>query len=90
MGPPAEAAGHSSLLRRGLYLVRQKDFDQVARLGAVDQTQRALGSEAAHRLTRGLARNANVAGEPKNRKAELALACKAAMPHEMGIDHALD
>ncbi len=88
-GPPGEAGGHSALVRCGVYLVRQKDFGQVASLVAVDQAQRALGSETAHSVASGRVREANATGEPGNRKAELALAFEAAMAQEMGVDHAL-
>jgi hypothetical protein len=86
---PGDAGGHSFLVRRGEYLLRQKDFDLVASQGAVDQAHGALGGETAHSLARGRLRHANATGEPKNRKAELPLAVEAAMPHEMGVDHAL-
>jgi hypothetical protein len=87
--PPGEADGDWALGRRGVYLLRQKDFGQVASLGAVDQAQGALGSETAHGLASGLVREVNTAGETGNRKTELALACETAMPQEMGVDHAL-
>ena len=88
-GPPDEAGGHSFLMWCGLYLLRQKDFGHVASLSAVDQAQRALRSETAHSLARGRLRHANATGQPKNRKAELGLPFEAAMPQEVGIDHAL-
>jgi len=87
--PGREAGGHSALVRRGVYLVRQKDFDQVASQGTVDQAQSALGSETAHSVASGLVREANATGEPNDRKTELALAFEAAVAQEMGVDHAL-
>src|SRR4029077_17516119 len=69
--PPGEAGGHSAFGRRGVYLLRQKDFGQVASLGAVDQAQGALGIETAHGLASGLVREVNTAGEAGNRKTEL-------------------
>jgi hypothetical protein len=48
----------------------------VALLGAVDQAQGALGSEAAHGMAHRLLRNANAAGEPNNPETELAFTCK--------------
>jgi hypothetical protein len=87
--PPGEADGRGAFVRRGVYLLRQKDFGQVASLGAVDQAQRALGGETAHGLASGCVREANTTGEAGNRKTELALACETAMPQEMGVDHAL-
>jgi hypothetical protein len=68
-----------------VYLLRQNDFGQVASLVAVDQAQRALGSETAHSVASGRVREANAAGEPGNRKTELALAFEAAMPQETWI-----
>lgn len=61
----------------------------MASHGAVDQAQRALGSEAADGVASGLVREANATGEPNNPKTELALAFQAAMPQEMGVDHSL-
>jgi len=87
--PPGEAGGHRAFGRRGVYLLRQKDFGQVASLGAVDQAQGTLGGETVHGLASGLVREVNTAGEAGNRKTELALACETAMPQEMGVDHAL-
>jgi hypothetical protein len=87
--PPGKAGGHSSLLRSCVYLLRQKDFDQVASLGAVNQAQGALGGEGADGVASGLVREANAASEPNDRKTELALAFEATMPQKMGIDHAL-
>jgi hypothetical protein len=87
--PPAEAGGHGAFGRLGVYLLRQKDFGQVASLGAVDQAQSAFGGETAHGLASGLVREVNTAGEAGNRKTELALACESAMPQKMGVDHAL-
>jgi len=87
--PPGEADGHGAFVRRGMYLLRQKDFGQVASLGAVDQAQGALGGETAHGLASGCVREANTTGEAGNRKTELALACETAVPQEMGVDHAL-
>jgi len=73
-GPPREAGGRSVLVWRGVYLVRQKDFYQVASLGAVNQAQRALGGETTHGVANGRAREVNTTGEPDDRKTELALA----------------
>ena len=87
--PPAEAGRSRAVVRRVLYFLRQKDFRQVARLGAVEQAQSALGSEAAHSLARGYVREANATGETGNRETELALAFEAAMPQEVGVNHAL-
>jgi hypothetical protein len=61
----------------------------VASLGTVDQAQGAFGSETAHSLASSLVRDVDATGEAGNRKTELALAFEAAMPHEMGVDHAL-
>jgi len=88
-GPLGEAGGHRALGRCGVYLVGQEDFDHVASQGAVDQAQGALGGETAHGVASGLVREANAAGEPNDRETELALAFEAAMPQEMGVDHAL-
>ncbi len=88
-GPPCEAGGRSVLVWRGVYLVRQKDFYQVASLGAVNQAQRALGSKTAYSVASGLVREAHAAGELHDRKTELALAFEAAMPQEVGVDRSL-
>jgi len=88
-GQPGEARRLSALKWRGVYLVRQKDFDEVASQGTVEQAQGALGSETAYGVANGLVRDANAAGKPNDPKTELALALEAAMPHEMGVDHAL-
>jgi hypothetical protein len=88
-GPAGEAGGHRALLRRGGYLLGQKDFGKVASLGAVDQAQGALGSETAHSVASGLVREANATGEPNDPKAELALAFEAAVSQEMGVHYAL-
>ena len=58
----------------------------MASLGAVDQAQRALGSETAYGVASGLVREANATGEPTDRKTELALAFEAAMPQEMAVE----
>jgi hypothetical protein len=48
-----------------------------------------FGSETANGVASGRAREVNATGEPDDRKTELALAFEAAMPQEMGVDHAL-
>lgn len=87
--PPAKAGSQGRLLHRGVDLVRQENFDQMARLGAVNQAQGALGSEAAHGVASDGLRKAKATAEPDNSKAEFALAFEAALPHEIGIDDAL-
>jgi len=87
--PPGDARGHCALVRCGVHLVRQQDFDQVTSLAAVHHAQGALGSEAAHGVASGPVRKANATGEPDDRKTELALAFEAAMPQEMGVDRSL-
>lgn len=59
-------------MRRGVYLVRQEDFGQVAELRALDQAQSALGSETTHSVASGRLREAKAAGEPNNAKLALA------------------
>jgi len=61
----------------------------VAGLGAVEQAQSALGSEAANGLAGGAIREANAAGETGNRKTELALAFETAMAEETGVNDTL-
>ena len=67
----------------------ESDFDASEMTNAVDQAQRAFGSETAHSVASGRVREANATGEPGNRKPELALACEAAMAQEVGVHHAL-
>ena len=86
---PGEARGRSALVRCGVYLFRQQDFYQVARLAAVHHAQGPLGSETAHGVASGPVRKAHATGEPDDRKTELAPAFEVAMPQEMGVDRAL-
>lgn len=87
-GPAGRASGHGSA-GNGANLIWQADLDYMTGWAALDQTQRALGNEAAHGLDRGRAGDVSRAGQLPKRKAELGLPCEAAKPQEMGVDHAL-
>jgi hypothetical protein len=88
-GPPGEAHGHRTVERLVAYLVRQKDFGQVAGLGAVEEADSALGGEAAYGEANGAVRQADAARKKMNGKAELAPAFETAMAEEMGVHHTL-
>src|SRR5260370_40700939 len=78
--PPGEARGRSALVRCGVYLFRQQDFYQVARLAAVHHAQGPPGSETAHGVASGPVRKGHATDEPDDPKTELAPAFEGAVP----------
>jgi hypothetical protein len=75
---------------RSAKLLWQANVHHVADVAAFDQAQSSDVDQAAHRLPRASAGNAQIVGQPDNRKAQAKLALEAGVAQEMGVDRTVE
>jgi hypothetical protein len=71
-------------------LLGQDNVHHVTDVAAFDQAQSSVVDQAAYTFPGAPAGNAQIAGQPDNRKAQPELALEAGVAEQMGVDRAVE